>query len=180
MPERIGDGIRDILSRLLVGAPRTAVGKPVIELLEHPLLRLAREYYPGKKSELEMALRFFRERLSSCGVSSENDCPVSDVDLTGWVAGGLEYGQWVAPALVSEIFRAYEPNDLRNTLTWLRALVSKAGGTQPLQLMPALKEWQQRTFGWTEPQCYGEELARVVYFSDFAIWISFALSGAAV
>ena len=95
MPERIGDCIKDILSRALVGAPRNAVGKTVAELLEHPLVRLAREYYPGKKVELDTALGFFRGQLRALGVKSENECPASELDLADWVAAGMRL--WATP-----------------------------------------------------------------------------------
>jgi hypothetical protein len=40
----------------------------------------------------------------------------------------------------------------------------------PLRLIPIRKRWQAGAFGWVEPQCYGDELARVVYFAHFVIW----------
>jgi len=53
----------------------------------------------------------------------------------------------------------------------VRQVVAAAGGTNPDQLLGPLKRWQQSVYGWLEPDFYGEELARVVYFSDFAVWI---------
>jgi hypothetical protein len=180
LPERIGDYMQDILSRALVGAPRNAVGKTVAELLEHPLVRLAREYYPGKKVELDTALGFFRGQLHALGVQSENECPGSERDLADWVAAGLNYGRLLKsqhPEVVADIFEECKRDDLEGTLNTVREVVAKAEGTEPWRLVQILKGWQQHAFGWAEPQCYGDELARAVYFSDFAIWIPWVAPG---
>ena len=173
IPDRISDCISDILSRSLVGAARNALGKTIPELLEHPLLRLAREYYPGKEVELQMALHFFRERLWTLGVKSENECPASELDLADWVAAGMNYGHRLQehyPDMVAAIFGGCNPNDLEGTLQTVRELAAK--GTEPCRLVQNLKDWQQAVFGWREPKCYGDELARVVYCADFAMWIA--------
>lgn len=179
IPDRISDSIPDILPRLLVGAGRTAMGRPKVELMEHPLLRLAREYYPGKQVELETALEFFRERLGALGVTSENECPASELDLAEWIAAGLKYGrrlQAQCPEVVAAILAECQQNDLEGTLRTVRKVAAK--GTEPLRLVETLKEWQEGAFGWAEPRCYGDELARVVYFADFAIWIPWVTPGA--
>jgi hypothetical protein len=180
LPERIGDCIGDILSRVLVGAPRNAVGKTVVELLEHPLVRLAREYYPDKRVEVDAALGFFRGQLRALGVKSENECPASDLDLADWVAAGMNYGRLLKSQhreVVADIFDECKRNDLEGTLNTVREVVAKAEGTEPWRLVQILKGWQQHAFGWVEPRCYGDELARVVYFSDFAIWIPWVAPG---
>jgi hypothetical protein len=180
LPERIGDCIKDILSRALIGAPRNAVGKTVAELLEHPLLRLAREYYPGKKVELGAALGFLRGQLRALGVKSESECPSSELDLADWVAAGVNYGRLLKaehPEVVEGIFDECKRNDLEGTLSTVRGVVARAEGTAPWALVQVLKQWQQNVVGWVEPRCYGDELARVVYFSDFAIWIPWVTGG---
>jgi hypothetical protein len=177
LPPSFGDGSRDIVSRAMVGAPLHAVGKSVVEMLEHPLLRLAREYYPGKKLEPECALDFFRARLSALGVQSENDCPASELDLADWVAAGLDYGARLKdeqPQLAKRILQ--ECTGVEDTFEVLRRVVSEAGGTEPLRLVERLKKSQHNIFREQEPQFYGEEMARVVYFSDFAIWVPWASS----
>ena len=44
--------------------------------------------------------------------------------------------------------------------------------TKPVRLLGRLKRWQKDVYGWSEPWFYGQALARVAYFSDFAVWIS--------
>jgi hypothetical protein len=177
LPQRIGEGIRDIVSRLLVGAPLIALGTPVVASLEHPLLRVARQYYPGKRMEPEIMFCFLRGQLQRLKVRSENECPASELDLADWVSAGMEYGCRLSadnPEAVAAIFEECKDHGLDGTLDTVRAVVVKAGGTDPLRLVQSLKNWQQSAFGWAEPGFYGEELARVVYFADFALWIPWA------
>jgi hypothetical protein len=174
LPPRIGEGIRDIVSRLLVGAPRNALGHPIAASLEHPLLRLARHYYPGKRREPEIMLHFMRGQLQRLKVRSENECPASGLDLADWVSAGIDYGRRLNaehPQMVAAIFEECEDHGLDGTLDTIRAVVAKAGGTDPWRLVRSLKNWQQSVFGFSEPGFYGEELAQVVYFADFAVWI---------
>jgi hypothetical protein len=63
IPERISAKLKDVLGRAWVGAPLNALGKSVVELLEHPLLRMTRELYPTGPKECEAILRFLRGRL---------------------------------------------------------------------------------------------------------------------
>ena len=180
MPDRLGNGITDVVSRAIVGAPLNAVGKSVADLLEHPLITLAREYYPGKKVERDSALVFFREQLRALGVKSEDECPASDLDLPDWVDAGLRYGcrlKAEEPKVVGAIFQECEAS-IEGTLRVARRIVNDAEGKEPWRLVQILKRWQQSAFGWVEPQFYGEELARAVYFADFAIWIAWATDGA--
>ena len=76
--------------------------------------------------------------------------------------------------MVGEIFEECSAT-LEGTLSAVRAVVAKAEGTEPWRLVQILKQWQEDVYGWVEPQCYGDELARVVYFSDFAIWIPWVI-----
>jgi hypothetical protein len=102
MPERIGEGIKDIVSRALVKAACDAIGKPVVALMEHPLLRLGRELYLREPIGCGTALEFFRQRLLAHGVESENECPTSELDLVEWILprAFTEHGAIIA-AIVS-------------------------------------------------------------------------------
>lgn len=176
IPDRIGEGIADIVTRVLVGAPLRSVGKPLLSLMEHPVIRLAREYYRGEPIQAEMALGFMRDRLRDLGVRSENECPTSDADLLDWVAAGLEYGRQVKieqPELLDQMFMESGECGLNGATSAVQRVVAEAGGTDPVRLLGPLKAWQQNVYGWAEPKFYGEALARVVYFADFAIWIPF-------
>jgi len=162
------------MSRVWIQAPRNAVGKPVAELLEHPLLRLAREMYPGQPVQCKTMLEFFRGRLRVLDVRSENHCPASETDLLDWIAAGLQYGALLkeeSPDLVEQILEECGDGILRGVRKGVRQLIAKAGGLAPARLLPQLKLWQKTYHDLEQPRFYGEELARVVYFADFAVWI---------
>ncbi len=174
IPERIGGRISDIASRLVVDAPRNAVGKPVLDLLEHPLLRLARELYPDQPIQRQTMLGFLRGQLRALGVRSENDCPASELDLLDWIAAGIQYGTWLKEeraGLVQQIFDECGPKKLEDARSVVQQVVAEAGSIDATRLLPRLKPWQKSVYDWEEPGYYGEALARVAYFSDFAVWI---------
>ena len=178
IPERTGDGINEISSRVLVGAPLNSVGKTVAELLEHPLIRLSRELYPAQPTERDTVLGFIRHRLRESGVRSENECPTSELDLLDWIAEGMEYGRRVKaghPDVVEKIFKECGECRLKYSLREVRRVVAEAGGTEPVCLLGRLKVWQEGVYGWWEPGIYGEELARVAYMTDFAVWFPWGL-----
>jgi hypothetical protein len=169
--------IASLAGRLIVGAPLNAIERPVAARLEHPLLRLAREYYPGKRKEPELVLGFLWARLQSLQVKSEDQCPASELDLADWVASAVDYGRRFYtknPNQVSAVFEECKAFGLEDTLDLVRNLVAQAGGTNPLLLVHLLKDWHQGAFGWVDPQFYGQELERVVHFADFAVWIPWA------
>jgi hypothetical protein len=174
MPDRTSQYIADIANRLVVDAPRNAVGKSVLELLEHPLLRLARELYPAQPIQCQIMLEFLRGQLRALDVRNENDCPASELDLLDWIAAGIHYGTWLKeeqPALVQQIFDECGPKKLEDARSVVQQLVTEAGSIEAARLLPRLKPWQKDIYGWEEPGYYGEALARVAYFSDFAVWI---------
>jgi hypothetical protein len=61
--------------------------------------------------------------------------------------------------------------NLESARSVVQQVVTEAGGIDAVRLLPRLKPWQNSVYGWEEPGYYGEELARVAYFSDFAVWI---------
>jgi hypothetical protein len=108
------------------------------------------------------------------GVKSENECPVSELDLADWVSEGLAYGRQLKakhPEIVEAIFEECGPQGLEGTLSLVRDVVAEARGTEPLRLVSCIKTWHQQRFSWAEVEFYGQGLARVANFSDFAIWI---------
>jgi hypothetical protein len=178
VPERIGECISDITVRLLVGAPRNAAGKPVGELLEHPLLAMAREKHPGQPVQCEAMLHFLRSQLRALAAKSENDCPMDEVAMLDWIGGGFQYGAWLKeehPRLVDKIFDECKPQNLTGARSVVRQIVERAGGIDPARLLPQLKLWQKGVYGSDGPKFYGEALARIIYFVDFAVWIPLCL-----
>src|SRR6185369_13973280 len=111
---------------------------------------------------------------------SENECPASELDLLGWVAAGLEYGRRLkaeSPKIVEGIFEEAQGTRLEKSKRIVRQVVAEAGGTDPVRLLGPLKAWQKDVYAWSEPGFYGQRLAQIAYFSDFAIWIPWAEEG---
>jgi hypothetical protein len=174
LPPRIGTNMRNIVERVVIGAPLNAVSQPVMALLEHPLIRLARELYPAQPLECDAVLSFYHERLSALRVHSENECPASEQDVLDWIAAALEYGRRLKvenPEAVETIREEARGERLEGSTRVIQRVVGEAGGTDPVRLLGPLKAWQKRVYNWSEPGFYGQSLAQLVYFSDFAIWI---------
>ncbi len=86
----------------------------------------------------------------------------------------MEYGREVKtkhPELVERVFLEAKGERLDAAYSVVKGVVREAGGTEPATLLPHLRQWQKHVYGWSDPEFYGEELARVAYFSDFAVWI---------
>lgn len=168
-----------ILWRSWMGAPADSVGRTVLERLEHPVLRIVSQLYPGRATECNKVKDFLREHLAECGAVSENDCPASDAELMDWVAAGIAYGRRIQreqPETVQRIFAGCDPESFEGGLDTVRAVVAQAGGSDPARLLPLLKRWQKRVYGGDEPFFYGQAVERVALFVDFAIWIPWSTS----
>lgn len=180
LPPRIGNEIRNIVERVQISAPLKAIGQPVISLLDHPLIRLAREMYPAQPRELDAMLRFYDERLRALRVRSENDCPATELDLLDWIAAGLDYARRLKaenPEVVEAIVEEARGERLEGCARVVNRVVAEAGGIDPARLLGPLKAWQKRVYKWSEPDFYGQSLAQIAYFSDFAIWIAWVEQG---
>jgi len=169
----------NFLWRTWLGAPADAVGISLIERLEHPLLRVASQLYPGRPTECAVVQSFIREHLSECGAVSENDCPATDSDLMKWIAAGMKCGrrlQREQPATLQQIFAEVSGEQLADSISVVHEVVAEAGSLKPALLLPALKRWQKDVYGWGEPSFYGQSVERVALFADFSCWIPWGLS----
>jgi len=144
----------DIVARSVVGAPLNAIGRPVTTLLEHPLIRMARELYPAKPTERDTVLEFLRGRLRALKVESENECPSAELELVDWIAVGLDSGRRLKqehPETVEAVFKQVPGNGLEGAIRVVGRVVAEAGGTDPTRLLERLKAWQEGVYGWSEP-----------------------------
>ena len=69
------------------------------------------------------------------------------------------------------IFEEAQGTRLEKSKRIVGQVVAEAGGTDPVRLLGRLKAWQKDVYEWSEPGFYGQSLAQIAYFSDFAIWI---------
>jgi hypothetical protein len=174
MPERTTDDLSYVLSRMLARSPLVGVGTPLLKAMEHPLLRLVRDFYPEQPIEREVMLEFVRRRLRALKVSSEDACPVGEQDLAEWMAAGKVYGRGLRrhwPEVLHRIFVETRRPRHNASLGIVRKVITEAGGTQPEALREPFQRWLETTYGPDRFHCYGERLARVAYLACFAVWI---------
>lgn len=174
MPERTTDDLSHVLGRMLARSPLAAAGMPVLQALEHPLLRLVREFYPAQPLEREVMLEFIRRRLRALNVRREDECPVSDADLPGWIAAGKVYGRVIKrhyPEVLHRIYVETRRPRRNASLGVVRKVITEAGGTDPKALVGPFQRWVEGAYSPFGFQCYGEKLAHVAYLSCFAVWI---------
>lgn len=174
IPEQIGASIQDIVGRASIRAPLKCFGMRLYRRLEHPLLRLARTLYPNQPTERDLVLGFLQRRLRKLRVKSENECPGEELELLNWIACGIEYGREIKekhPELLRRVLQEAKGERLDAAVSVVKRVVKQAGGIEPVRLLPQIKAWQNDVYGWVEPEFYGRALARVAYFSDFAVWI---------
>jgi hypothetical protein len=70
--------------RLIRDAPQRASQTPLIQLMEHPILRLARLKYRERSIEQRQVLRFLNAQCIKQGFESEEDFFPSDLTLAHW------------------------------------------------------------------------------------------------
>ena len=172
IPADVRTDFTDILWRDWLRAPVDSIGLPVVELLEHPLLRVARQLYPSQPTECAIVQGFLREHLGECGARSEHDCPSSDAELIDWIAAGIDYGRCVhqeQPEIVKQIFAECGEKRLEGSLSVVQRVVAEAGGIDPVALLPALKRWQAGVTDLGEPHFFGRSVERVALIADFAV-----------
>jgi hypothetical protein len=177
----IDESSDEVSLRGWMNAARRSVGKPVADLLRHPLIRLVDELYPLKNKTPKLISKFFNQRLKAIGVHSENECPSGDANLIEWIADGLRFGQLVKtqhPSLLERVYWEHGDRQLGKWRTMYRDVIAKTGGLYPEKLLVAFKELAAKYYGIEcEPFFYGQHLSRVLYVTDFAIWLPWAMDG---
>ena len=159
----------------LTWSPLVAHHRPVFDRLAHPLLKLVAMHYPVTPRERETILPFFTEQLSALRPLSENQCPTEGKAVEEWLRNALEYGGRIKtqqPQRIAEIVAEVGEDSLRTTKDAVRSLVSSAGGTEAGALVNGILGWHKKTWEWHSSGFYGQDMERLVYCTDFAIWFS--------
>lgn len=76
---------------------------------------------------------------------------------------------------MEQIFEETGASRMDSVTRVVQEIVAEAGSTTSVRLLEPLKRWQQKIYGWSSQKFYGEALARVVYISDFAVWIPWVM-----
>jgi hypothetical protein len=85
--------------RLIREAPHRAASTSRIDLMAHPLLRLARLKYRKASTEQRQVLRFLNAQCITQGFESEEDYFIGDLTLAQWARDAR---RWVGNMLKSE------------------------------------------------------------------------------
>jgi hypothetical protein len=155
-------------------APGDAVGKVVLDLFEHPLLKVAAGKYRTTPIEGQLVLSFLDERLASLRVPSEEQCPATDLDLVEWTTAAMARGREIAVAdedLLMSVFEETGQARLKVVVEVLEGIRSVSNQMEPIALAKAILAWHERVYGWNQPLYYGQELARLVHFVDVGLWL---------
>ena len=162
-------------TRLIREAPRWAKITPRIELMGHPILRIARLKYAEESIEQGLVLRFLNQQCIAQGFESETDHFSGDLTLALWVR---EARVWAATLMQSEpetcFAMFHEAGD--GSLETVRDMFRREIGPCPeeaddLDATSALMRWAKRQRGF-EYSAYRAQLWEfVVEMMDAALWL---------
>jgi hypothetical protein len=176
------DGWRDgghLHLRLIREAPQRALTTPRLELMGHPILRIARLKYREGSIEQTQVLRFLNAQCIKQGFESEEDYFGSDLTLAQWVRDARE---WAAnmldtePEIYQELF--YEAGE--EALDRTRSFYHQHLGSDParvdsLDATAALIKWAKLRRGFQFSQYRAQIWEFVVEIADAALWLGWLI-----
>jgi hypothetical protein len=161
--------------RLIREAPRRAQVTPRIELMAHPMLRLARLKYSDEGAEQELVLRFLNARCIAEGFESEEDYVGSDLTLAQWVRDARSWATKTLktePQMCAVMFEAAGKDAMERTRTFYRSeLGAHPGELDSLDVTAALIRWAKRRRGFEISRYRAELWEFVVEVVDAALWL---------
>jgi hypothetical protein len=93
---------------------------------------------------------------------------------------GLDFGRRLKaeqPQLVAAILHECAGKRLEDSRSVIQKVVAKVKRIEPISLIRPLLEWYRTVHEKVEPQFYGQSLAWVGCFADFAVWIPWLEDG---
>jgi hypothetical protein len=165
--------------RLIRDAPQRALTTPRIELMAHPILRIARLKYREGSAEQKQVLRFLNAQCIKQGFESEEDYFGSDLTLAQWARDAR---RWAASMLEAEpevcegLFREAGEKALDRT----RAFYYQHVGSDPahvdsMDATSALIKWAKQRRGFEFSQYRAQLWEFVVEIVDAALWLGWLL-----
>jgi hypothetical protein len=174
LPFCAADEFLELNARALLRAPVLALNRSVAARLEHPLLSVGRELFYDRPVACRVMLRFLELQLTRLQIRSENDCPASEDSMADWIAQSMEYGRRLKtqqPELVAQILGDWTQHEAQGLVGTVRRIVAMAGGSDPVRLKGPILEMERRTYEWSAPRFFGQELTRVVHAAGVAMWV---------
>jgi hypothetical protein len=162
-------------TRLIREAPVRAEITPHIELMDHPILRIARLKYAEESIEQTLVDRFMNHRCIVEGFQSEEDCFGSDVTLAQWVRDARS---WATELLQKEPEQcnAMFAESGEQTIRAVQELFRTEIGLRPeqaddLDATAALMRWAKRRRGFEYSSYRAQRWEFVVEIVDAALWL---------
>ncbi len=169
-----GDGER-LHIRLIREAPQRALRTPRLELMAHPILRIARLKYREGSVEQRQVLRFLNARCIQERFESEEDFFTSDLTLAQWARDAR---QWAANMLEAEpevcagLFHEAGEKALDQTRSFYHQhLGSNPADLDLLDATAALMKWAKQRRGFEFSQYRAQLWEFVVEIADAALWL---------
>jgi hypothetical protein len=167
--------------RLIREAPRRAQTTPRAQLMDHPILRIARLKYREGSVEQREVLRFLNAQCITQGFESEEDYFGSDLTLAQWTR---EARQWATdmleaePEVCQEVFHEAGEKALDRTRKfYLQHLGEHPADLDPLDVTAALMKWANRRRGFQYSQYRAQLWEFDVEIADAALWLGWLFPG---
>jgi hypothetical protein len=161
--------------RLIREAPHRAASTSRMDLMAHPLLRLARLKYREGSTEHRQVLRFLNAQCIKQGFESEEDYFTGDLTLAQWARDAREWAAdmlEVEPEVCGQLF--HEAGEIaldRNRRFYYRHLGSDPTYVDSLDATAALIKWAKQRRGFEFSQYRAQLWEFVVEIADAALWL---------
>jgi hypothetical protein len=165
---------RRLHTRLIREAPVRAEITPRIDLMDHPILRIARLKYVEGSIEQTHVLRFLNQRCIQEGFESEEDCFGSDLRLGQWVRDARE---WATQLLQAEpepcetMFETSGSEAVEALRKMFRTELGRPEVIDHLDATAALMRWANRRRGLESSKYRAERWEYLVEVVDAALWL---------
>src|SRR6266566_2202139 len=161
--------------RLIREAPQRVLRTPRVELMAHPILRIARLKYREGSVEQKQVLRFLNARCIKEGFESEEDYFGSGLTLAQWARDAR---QWATNMLEAEseicqglLHEAGEKALDRTRMFYHQHLGSDPAHVDSLEATATLMKWAKRRRGFEFSQYRAQLWEFVVEIVDAAVWL---------
>jgi hypothetical protein len=170
-------------ARLIREAPHRAPITPRLELMAHPILRIARLKYREGSVEQTQVLRFLNARCIKQRFESEEDHFLSDLTLALWARDSRHWASGMLdnePQVCEELFREAGEKAVEQTRNFYdQHLGSDPALLDSLDATAALIKWAKRQRGFEYSQYRAQLWEFVVEIADASLWLGWLFPGGA-
>jgi hypothetical protein len=161
--------------RLIREAPQRVLRTPRVELMAHPILRIARLKYREASTEQRQVLRFLNAQCIKQGFESEEDYFLTDLPLAQWTRDARRWATnllQAEPKACAELFHEAGEKALDQTRLFYRQhLGSEPDHVDSLDATAALIRWAKQQRGFEFSQYRAQLWEFVVEIADAALWL---------